>query len=128
MADLTDHQSLATEPGSASSGLEVTVLLPCLNEAETLAICINHARSAIEHLGLRAEIVVADNGSTDKSQEIALSEVRDWSRYLFVVTVPHCKPALQRLGGSMSSWRTLTTATPSRNWVPSSSSSGRGPT
>jgi len=45
--------------------------MPCLNEAETLAACIRKAQGAIEKQGLAAEIIVADNGSTDGSQAIA---------------------------------------------------------
>ena len=55
----------------ADAELELTVLMPCLNEAETLASCIAKARACIERLGLAAEIVVADNGSTDGSQQLA---------------------------------------------------------
>jgi glycosyltransferase involved in cell wall biosynthesis len=51
--------------------VEVSVVMPCLNEAETLASCIQKAQSAIEKDGLSAEIIVADNGSTDGSQAIA---------------------------------------------------------
>jgi glycosyltransferase involved in cell wall biosynthesis len=51
--------------------MELTVLLPCLNESETLGACIAKAKDAIEKNRLNAEILVADNGSTDGSQEIA---------------------------------------------------------
>lgn len=45
--------------------------MPCLNEADTIAICIEKAQRAIAEHGISAEIVIADNGSTDGSQEIA---------------------------------------------------------
>jgi glycosyltransferase involved in cell wall biosynthesis len=51
--------------------VELTILMPCLNEAETLARCIEKARLGIERAGVRGEILVADNGSTDGSQAIA---------------------------------------------------------
>ena len=51
--------------------LEVSIVMPCLNEAETLATCIRKARAAIHEHGLSAEIIVADNGSQDGSQAIA---------------------------------------------------------
>jgi glycosyltransferase involved in cell wall biosynthesis len=51
--------------------VEVSFVLPCLDEAETLAAVIDAARVCIEENGLDAEIVVADNGSTDGSGEIA---------------------------------------------------------
>jgi glycosyltransferase involved in cell wall biosynthesis len=53
------------------SAPEFTVLMPCLNEAQTLPTCIRKAQTCIERLSLSAEIVVADNGSTDDSQRIA---------------------------------------------------------
>ena len=53
------------------SSLELSVVIPCLNEAETLATCIGKAQSVISEHGISAEIVVADNGSTDGSREIA---------------------------------------------------------
>lgn len=54
--------------------VEVSFVMPCLNEAETLADCIRAARGCIDRHGLDAEILIADNGSTDGSQEIARSE------------------------------------------------------
>jgi glycosyltransferase involved in cell wall biosynthesis len=51
--------------------VEVSFVLPCLNERETLAGCIQQARTAIDRLGLPGEIIVADNGSTDGSVDIA---------------------------------------------------------
>jgi hypothetical protein len=65
---------LSAAAQTAESTLEFTVLMPCLNEAETLASCIRKARSSIERLKLDAEVVVADNGSTDGSQQIARDE------------------------------------------------------
>ncbi len=52
--------------------VEVSIVMPCLNEAETLATCIRKAHQGAQ--GLAYEIIVADNGSTDGSQDIARSE------------------------------------------------------
>ena len=54
-----------------STSVEVSIVMPCLNEAETLATCIQKAQKAIEMDAISAEIIVADNGSTDGSQAIA---------------------------------------------------------
>jgi glycosyltransferase involved in cell wall biosynthesis len=54
--------------------LDLTILMPCLNEAETLAICIRRAVAAIRDANVSGEVLVADNGSTDGSQQIALAE------------------------------------------------------
>jgi hypothetical protein len=51
--------------------LEVTVLLPCLDEAETVGTCVEKARHSLAQLGVEGEVLVSDNGSTDGSQEIA---------------------------------------------------------
>ena len=55
----------------AAAPLELTILMPCLNEAETLAVCIEKASDFLERSGIDGEILVADNGSTDGSVEIA---------------------------------------------------------
>ena len=51
--------------------VELTILMPCLNEAETLARCVEKAKAGIANAKVRGEILVADNGSTDGSQAIA---------------------------------------------------------
>ena len=51
---------------------ELTILMPCLNEAETLAVCIKKAKTFLENSGISGEILIADNGSSDGSQQIAV--------------------------------------------------------
>ncbi len=53
--------------------MQLTILMPCLNEAETLASCIKKAKHWIKNSKISAEILIADNGSTDGSQKIAKS-------------------------------------------------------
>lgn len=52
---------------------ELTILMPCLNEAETIAICVTKARAYLALHDIDGEVLVADNGSTDGSQELATS-------------------------------------------------------
>jgi glycosyltransferase involved in cell wall biosynthesis len=73
--------------------VEVSVVMPCLNEADTLASCIRKARTAMDGAGISGEIVVADNGSSDDSVEIAR---REGARVVHV-TVPGYGAAL--MGG-----------------------------
>ncbi len=54
-----------------SEPLQLTILMPCLNEAETIARCIEKAKLGIQRAGVPGEILIADNGSTDGSQAIA---------------------------------------------------------
>ena len=51
--------------------IELTILMPCLNEAETLAVCVQKARGFLERSGIVGEVLIADNGSNDGSQLIA---------------------------------------------------------
>ncbi len=51
--------------------VELSIVMPCLNEAETLATCIRKAQSYLDRSGVSGEIVIGDNGSTDGSQQIA---------------------------------------------------------
>ena len=65
--------SESTQPQRAATArsVDVSVVIPCLNEANSLAICIEKAVNAFRNAGLCGEVVVADNGSTDGSAEIA---------------------------------------------------------
>src|SRR5580658_9965343 len=51
--------------------VELSVVMPCLNESRTLGVCVKKALDTIERLGIRGEVIVADNGSTDGSQSLA---------------------------------------------------------
>lgn len=55
------------------TGVEISIVLPCLNEEKTLGTCIRKAQGFLARHNLRGEVVVADNGSTDRSVEIAQS-------------------------------------------------------
>jgi glycosyltransferase involved in cell wall biosynthesis len=57
--------------GHTSSAVELSVVMPCLNEVDTLATCIKKAQLALCEDNIAGEIVVADNGSTDGSQRVA---------------------------------------------------------
>src|SRR6266851_4400260 len=61
----------ASDQQETAAACELTVLMPCLNEAETLGTCISKAKVSIKSLGLKGEVLIADNGSTDGSQDIA---------------------------------------------------------
>jgi len=54
-----------------SEPIELSVVMPCLNEAETLEACIRQAQCALAESGIAGEVIIADNGSTDGSVEIA---------------------------------------------------------
>jgi glycosyltransferase involved in cell wall biosynthesis len=72
---MNPQESSAASPASprsaGSAECELTFLFPCLNEAETVAGCIAEVRQVMEKHGLSGEILVADNGSTDGSQDLA---------------------------------------------------------
>ena len=53
--------------------MKLSVVMPCLNEAETLASCIRKAQQSLTDLAIEGEVLIADNGSTDGSQELARS-------------------------------------------------------
>ncbi len=51
--------------------MELTILMPCLDEARTVGVCIHKAHAFLRRAGIHGEVLIADNGSTDGSQEIA---------------------------------------------------------
>lgn len=61
------------EEAGQGEAVEVSVVMPCLNESESIGECIQRAQEGLREVGARGEIVIADNGSTDGSQDIASS-------------------------------------------------------
>ena len=66
-----EEQDTETLSPAAQSELELSVVIPCLNEADTLETCIERAQRCLRDSHVEGEIIVADNGSTDGSQAIA---------------------------------------------------------
>ncbi len=62
---------LSTDDQQSANTFELSVVMPCLDEAETIESCIAKAQASIAKLGIRGEVVIADNGSTDGSRELA---------------------------------------------------------
>jgi hypothetical protein len=63
-----------TAPSARREGgraLELSIVMPCLDEARTVGTCVRKAQESLARLGLDGEVIVADNGSTDGSQEVA---------------------------------------------------------
>ena len=59
------------QPCSAEEPVELSVVMPCLNESETVGTCVRKAMAVLHEFGIRGEVIVADNGSTDGSRELA---------------------------------------------------------
>jgi len=66
-----NETTVGIKPAKANAEVELSVVMPCLNEAETLEVCIAKAQRSIAELNIAGEVVIADNGSTDGSQAIA---------------------------------------------------------
>jgi glycosyltransferase involved in cell wall biosynthesis len=73
VAALINQSLLHDVAGPEHEGVELSVVLPCLNEAETIGICILEAQKALDAAGISGEVIVADNGSKDSSRTLASS-------------------------------------------------------
>src|ERR1700735_2975009 len=71
-SEVLDQKLEALAP--AERQIEVSVVMPCLNERETVGVCVRKAMTALRETGIAGEVIVADNGSTDGSVEIARAE------------------------------------------------------
>jgi len=67
----TSAPQLASSDVKTGEEIELSVVMPCLNESATVASCVRQALGAMQQHGLRGEVVVADNGSTDGSRQLA---------------------------------------------------------
>jgi len=79
MASPPQYDRVADDP--TASPLELTILMPCLNEAETISTCVTKAKSFLARAGIAGEVLIADNGSSDGS--VALAQ-RDGARVIAV--------------------------------------------
>ena len=61
-------------PASSEFPPELSIIMPCLNEEETVGVCVRKAITALREAGIAGEVIVADNGSTDGSIELAQAE------------------------------------------------------
>jgi glycosyltransferase involved in cell wall biosynthesis len=73
MGHFITNLSADLDAAAAEQAIEISVVLPCLNERETVGACVSKAIATLEAAGLSGEVIVADNGSTDGSIEIAQS-------------------------------------------------------
>lgn len=64
-------QMRKSRPLDVAGEIELSIVMPCLNEAETIAVCVKKAKAFLDANSIAGEVIVADNGSTDGSQQIA---------------------------------------------------------
>ncbi len=96
----THFDSQVAEDGEA---VELSVVMPCLNEAATVGICVKKALDALERHGIRGEVIIADNGSSDGSQQIARDcGARVLSPWRGAATAARCRAGSPRRAGNSS--------------------------
>ena len=112
-SDRNDRCSRTTSPAMAqATATEVSIVLPCLNEADTVGTCVAKAMRALHDAHIAGEVIVADNGSTDGSQAIAAEQgARVVRHQRLAAMAKRSKAASPRRADNSSSWPTRTTAT-----------------
>ncbi|MEL7266274.1 MAG: glycosyltransferase family 2 protein, partial [Planctomycetota bacterium] len=70
--DRAERSTQSSDFPDSTNRPELSVVLPCLNEADTVATCVEKAVRAMRDAGIEGEVVVSDNGSTDGSQQLAI--------------------------------------------------------
>ena len=78
----------------------MSIVMPCLNEHETVGVCVREGFRALASGGMVGEVIVADNGSTDGSIEIATSSAPGSFRCRAAGTVTHCSAASKPPAGA----------------------------
>jgi glycosyltransferase involved in cell wall biosynthesis len=76
VVEVLDIATSSAKPASerAAGSIDVSVVIPCLDEADTIGICVRKARDAMARGGFAGEVIVVDNGSTDRSAQLAAAE------------------------------------------------------
>src|SRR5690348_13490545 len=68
-----DSPAPVTHPLPREGDVELSVVMPCLNEVRTVGVCVKKAMACLREHGIAGEVIVADNGSSDGSRELAAS-------------------------------------------------------
>ncbi len=69
--EVDSEETMERRPNPAQNALEVSVIFPCLNEEAAIGACVSEALLALQRCGAKGEVLVVDNGSKDRSAEIA---------------------------------------------------------
>ena len=81
--------------------IEISVVMPCLDEEETIETCIKKVQNTFKSEGIEGEIIISDNGSKDRSMNIAKSLMSKSFKSKIKVMVLHCSVGFQKQGVSI---------------------------
>ena len=108
MSAINHSTSVATPAIEELTALKVSVVIPCLNEADNIEACVRKAHAVLDEHGISGEVVVADNDSDDGSPELAAAAGRESCMSRAGDTAAPTWPDWRRRRASTSSWRTPT--------------------